>query len=421
MAQYMDENGIVQWGIDPATDPIGASLAKTGIYQSPDGWAIVTGSPDGQLGGAPRIILDTNGKQPPPDVLARFPMASPQENQGFQQQASQYRAGEGKPVPFSTAVLTALGSYAGGSLLGSPSAVASPAAAAASDLSAGAGAAASDSTLNAAINGAGGAVPDYAAATGAGGVSSGSAITGELGGAGAAAAGAAGASPAASIYGNGSAAPTTAELQAQGVLDANGNFIQTPANMSSLATLASTLGTSPANLLKMGGAAVAGLLGAVGASGQQKQLNDLAQQYIGMGAPSRGRYEASFAPGFTMSSDPGYQDSLNQTAKATANALSVNGNPGQSPNAWNQSLLDLQQKTAYPALQNYRNQNAATGGIAGFSANAPSTSQAAIGAGGNVFNAIGQGISQATNPPQTLTDWLNANQNRGSTIFGTPA
>ncbi len=99
-------------------DAIGASLQKMGIYQSPEGWAIVTGSPGGQLGGAPRIILDTNGKQPPPDVLSRFPMASPQEQQGVARQKAQYEAGEGKPTSMGEAVLAAVASYFGASALG---------------------------------------------------------------------------------------------------------------------------------------------------------------------------------------------------------------------------------------------------------------------------------------------------------------
>lgn len=112
---YWGPNGDVQMAPDgAAADPISQSLQEQGIYQSPEGWAIVTGSPGGQLGGAPRIILDTNGKQPPADILSRFPMATPQENQGFQQQAAQYRAGDGKPVSFLQAIATAAGSYFGG-------------------------------------------------------------------------------------------------------------------------------------------------------------------------------------------------------------------------------------------------------------------------------------------------------------------
>ncbi len=120
MTQYvMGPDNMVQMLPDgEATDPISVSLKQSGIYQSPDGWAIVTGSPGGQLGGAPRIILDTNGKQPPADVLARFPMAPPQEIQGFQQQAAQYRAGEGKPVSLGQAALAAVASYFGAQALG---------------------------------------------------------------------------------------------------------------------------------------------------------------------------------------------------------------------------------------------------------------------------------------------------------------
>ncbi len=99
-------------------DAIGASLAQSGIYQSPDGWGIVTGSPGGQLGGEPRIITVAGGKPPPADVLARFPMAPPQENQAFQQQAAKYMAGEGKGMSPGTALAYAVASYFGASALG---------------------------------------------------------------------------------------------------------------------------------------------------------------------------------------------------------------------------------------------------------------------------------------------------------------
>ncbi len=115
----MDANGIVQWGQDPTQgDPIANSIASQGFYQSPEGWAIIGGNALKQTAGAPRIITTPGGAQPPADVLAKYPMASPQENAGFQAQAAQYRDGEGKPVPFSTAILTALAAYAGGSMLG---------------------------------------------------------------------------------------------------------------------------------------------------------------------------------------------------------------------------------------------------------------------------------------------------------------
>ena len=280
-----------------------------------------------------------------------------------------------------------------------------------------------NAALNTAINGAGGAVPDYAAATGPGGISSGTALSGAgLAATAAGAGGAGGTTP--TDYSN-----TTQGLQNQGVLDANGNLIPSPGATSTGGFTGATgagsalsriiAGTgSAADYASVLGAGGAALLGAVGSSQQQSALNSLNQQYLDMGAPSRDRYNASFQPGFTMASDPGYTDSLNMSAKADANALSVNGNPGGSPNAWAQSLQDLQSKTAYPALQAYRNQNAATSGIGSFSAAAPATAQAAIGAGSNVYNAIGSGISSITNPQMTLSQFL-AGQNSGSSIFKT--
>lgn len=150
-----------------------------------------------------------------------------------------------------------------------------------------------------------------------------------------------------------------------------------------------------------GGLLAAGL-GAFGANQQRGQLAALADKYYQVGAPSRARYEASFGNGFTMANDPGYTDALNQASKASLHGLSVQGNPAGSPNAWGASLSDLYQKTAYPALQNYRSQNAASGGMASLTAASPGAATGAIGAGGNVYNAVGAGISDIFNPPKSL-------------------
>ena len=162
-----------------------------------------------------------------------------------------------------------------------------------------------------------------------------------------------------------------------------------------------------------------------------------------VGAPSRGRYEGSFAPGFSMESDPGYTDALNQSAKATLHGLSTGGNPAGSPNAWAASLSDLYGKTAYPALQQYRSNNAATGGFGSFAevgARAPGytaagtgnsagfgnpnagaqTDVAAAGAGGNMFNVLGSGLANLTNPAPTLADLLKQMRGFvGTGVFGT--
>jgi hypothetical protein len=159
-----------------------------------------------------------------------------------------------------------------------------------------------------------------------------------------------------------------------------------------------------------------GIPGALGALGAAKQSNDykgLADDYMAVGAPARARFEASYAPGFSMENDPGYQDALKQAAKASLYGLSVNGNPAGSPNAWGQSLTDLYQKTAYQALQNYRNQNAAAGGMAALTQAAPGASNSAISAQGNVFNGLGAAANDIFNPPKTLTQLLREIQAAG--------
>lgn len=201
----------------------------------------------------------------------------------------------------------------------------------------------------------------------------------------------------------------------QGVFDSQGNpTYSSPTTLASLAEqakqMAAQFGITPASalsLLKSGllkGAPA--VLGAIGANQQANSLGALAKQYMDLGAPSRARYEASFAPGFTMASDPGYQDALDASSKATLHSLSVQGNPAGSPDAWSQSLADNYAKTAYPALQNFRNTNANAGGIASLQTAAPAAATGAITAQGNIFNAIGAGANDIFNPQPSLAQTL---------------
>lgn len=152
----------------------------------------------------------------------------------------------------------------------------------------------------------------------------------------------------------------------------------------------------------------AGVLQDVQKSNQADKLYDLAARYEGYGAPSRGRYEASFAPGFSMGSDPGFTDALNQSAKGTMHALSATGgaNPFGSPNAWGASLQDLFQKNAYPALQSYRNTNAVAGGVGNSSSVAPNIFGQAINADSQVGAGTAGAVGSIFNPPTSLADIL---------------
>ena len=162
----------------------------------------------------------------------------------------------------------------------------------------------------------------------------------------------------------------------------------------------------------------AGALDAYGANKQADTLQHISDQYMGLGAPSRDRYNASFAPGFTMANDPGYTDALNQASKATLHGLSVQGNPSDSPNAWAQSLSDLNSKFAYPALQDYRASNANTGGFGAFNAAAPGAAQTAAGAQSNIYGVAGKTLANITNPTPDYSNLLKLLGGSGGNIFG---
>ena len=168
---------------------------------------------------------------------------------------------------------------------------------------------------------------------------------------------------------------------------------------------------------ELGLRALPGVLGAFGASQQSSKLGDLASRFASAGAPSAARYEASFAPGFTMASDPGFTDALDMASKANLHALSTGGNPAGSPNAQQQNMSDLYSKYAYPALQTYRSQALNASGITNMNAATPGAMTGQIGSNAGVYNGIGSAIGSVVNPPTSLADILKQYQSNGDSIF----
>lgn len=189
-----------------------------------------------------------------------------------------------------------------------------------------------------------------------------------------------------------------------GASGGNTPWMTDPGMLGGLSSALGLSGITGADLFKMAGSALPGLMGAYASSKQSDTLAGLAKEYAAYGAPSRARYEASFAPGFSMAQDPGYQDALDASSKATMRSMSVNGNPAGSPNAWAATMKDTYDRTAYPALQQYRNQNAATSGIANFNAAAPGVQTGQVQANANIWNGIGSAIGNVTNPAPTLAE-----------------
>lgn len=148
-----------------------------------------------------------------------------------------------------------------------------------------------------------------------------------------------------------------------------------------------------------------GLLGAYASNQQAKSLSDIASRYEGYGAPSRARYEASMSPGFDPTTIPGYKGALDTTSESVLRKLSATGgNPFGNPGGLIEANKAIVNGTALPAVQDYQRQNAATGGISSYNTAGQAAQTGALGANANVYNAIGYGIDQVTNPQSNSLD-----------------
>lgn len=125
---------------------------------------------------------------------------------------------------------------------------------------------------------------------------------------------------------------------------------------SSAKQIASLLGISEGAVNLIGKLGAAGLQ-AFGSNQQSNSLNQLAQQQMGFGAPSRGRFEAAMTPGFDPNSIPGYAGALDTASKSILARLSArDGNPFGSPGGLIQANKDIVSGTALPAINEYTRQ-----------------------------------------------------------------
>jgi len=149
-------------------------------------------------------------------------------------------------------------------------------------------------------------------------------------------------------------------------------------------------------------------LGVYGANQQSNALEKLAEQYMGFGAPYRDRLAASYQdPAGFLANSPDINAAVDQGTSALARSLSVNGNPAGSGRAL-QELQNYATQQLYGQLGNERNRLANFGGLSNFNAAAPGTQATAIGQQGNVYNALGYGLGQLTQPQNSLTDLMKA-------------
>lgn len=174
---------------------------------------------------------------------------------------------------------------------------------------------------------------------------------------------------------------------------------------------------TPADWARVAGQALPGLISAYGSSQQANNQRALTEQLLGYGAPSRARYEASMTPGFDPNTIPGYSAAVDNSSNAILRRLSTQGNPFGNPGGLIEANKQVVAGTALPAIQQYQNQNANTGGIGALSSQAPGSAQNAIGAGNNVWSDLGSSFSSVMNPQPDFADMLRRLSASGSGVL----
>ena len=154
---------------------------------------------------------------------------------------------------------------------------------------------------------------------------------------------------------------------------------------------------SNADWLKLLGVVGSTGLGIAGANAQQTAQQKLADQFWGAGTDYRNRLAASYAdPNAFLKNSPDIQASVNQGTDAMARALSTKAPGGNTL----QELQNYATNSLYGQLGNQRQQLANFGGLSAITGAAPGQMQTATNGQSGVYNAIGAGISNLTNPPQ---------------------
>lgn len=150
-------------------------------------------------------------------------------------------------------------------------------------------------------------------------------------------------------------------------------------------------GLDLSNLLR---GALQGGLGYLGANQQQDAMQKLQDQWLGLGAPSRARFEGSFAPGFDLKEGDAAVGQM--WSDLERGASSRYGNPYASPTAQSEILGQVWNRGYLPQLNTYRSQNL-TGGQLGTNTAGTAGMAGAQNAGAGL-NAIGYGLGTALTP-----------------------
>jgi hypothetical protein len=169
----------------------------------------------------------------------------------------------------------------------------------------------------------------------------------------------------------------------------------------------SQLGITGTDAMKAIGALGSSALGYMGSNKQTDALTAQADKYSAMGAPYRDKLAGLYADPSKFLTSAEVQVPVQQGTNALMRSLSTQGNPWGSGNALQQGQ-NYASDQLFGKLGQEKDRLAGFGGLSSYNQAAPQASTNAIASGSNAYNAIGSGIGNIFNPPQTASQQMTA-------------
>lgn len=187
------------------------------------------------------------------------------------------------------------------------------------------------------------------------------------------------------------------------VANAAGTTANTASTGSALSRIIDGTATT-ADWASLAGSGLSAGLGVLGANQQADAYKDVADKYLALGAPYRDKLSASYAPGFNMADQPDFMNALNLGADAVARATSTKANTFD-PGAQMEMQKYVSGSLALPQLNTYRSQLGTFGNLG--TNVAGTTDAASAGQTGSMYNALGYGLGQVTQPQSNTNSMLS--------------
>lgn len=215
--------------------------------------------------------------------------------------------------------------------------------------------------------------------------------------------------------GTDTAAQQAIDGSAQTIYDANPAIPGTASGVTPTATTAATAGSAlsrilggnatDADWLSVIGTAGATGLGMIGANQQADAYSDVSNKWMQQGQWARDALKGTFDPGYSMASQPDFMNALNIGADAAARATSAKvGNPVDNPGAYAEMQKYISGSLALPQLNTTRNLLMNAGNVG--TGAAGTADMSAAGQTGGMYNALGYGLGQLTQPANPYTGAL---------------